>query len=128
MKEHYQNLAALDDLKPIAGHGGPDLLRDAIEERLARSLDRIFRLLSIVYPLKAIELIHANLRSTQATTRANAVEVLDNLLDVEEKMRVLPLVEDGPRERVIARGAQLYKLARKQPQDWIEGYLSGRDP
>ncbi len=128
IREHYQNLAALEDLQPIAGHDGPNLLRDAIEERLARSLDRVFRLLAIVYPLKAIELIHANLKSTQATTRSNAVEVLDNLLDAEEKRRVLPLVEDGPRERVLARGSELYKLARKAPQDWIEGYLTGRDP
>jgi AAA family ATP:ADP antiporter len=128
VREHYQNLAALEDLHPIAGHEGPDLLRDAIEERLSRSLDRVFRLLSIVYPLKAIELIHGNLKSTQATTRANAVEVLDNLLGAEEKKRVLPLVEDGPRDRVIARGAELYRLERKAPQDWIEGYLQGRDP
>lgn len=128
IREHYQNLAALEDLQPIAGHEGPDLLRDAIEERLARSLDRVFRLLSIVYPLKAIELIHGNLRSAQATTRANAVEVLDNLLDAEEKRRVLPLVEDGPRARVIARGAELYRLVRKAPEEWIAGYLSGRDP
>jgi ATP/ADP translocase/HEAT repeat protein len=128
IREHYQNLAALEDLHPIAGHEGPDLLRDAIEERLSRSLDRIFRLLSIVYPLKAIELIHGNLRSTQPTTRANAVEVLDNLLDAEEKKRVLPIVEDGPRQRVLARGAEIYRLERKPPEEWIEGYLKGRDP
>jgi AAA family ATP:ADP antiporter len=128
IKEHYQNLAALADLAPISGHAGPDLLRDAIEERLARNLDRMFRLLSIVYPLKAIELIHANLKSAQATTRANAVEVLDNLLDAEEKKRVLPLVEDGPKARVLERGAELYKLERKGPEQWIEGYLAGRDP
>lgn len=128
IREHYQNLAALEDLNPIAGHGGPDLLRDAIEERLARSLDRIFRLLSIVYPLKAIELIHGNMRSAVATTRANAIEVLDNLLDTEEKKRVLPLLEDHGRSRVVQHGAEIYRLERKAPQDWIEGYLSGRDP
>jgi ATP/ADP translocase/HEAT repeat protein len=133
MREHYQNLAALEDLNPIAGHGGPDLLRDAIEERLARSLDRIFRLLSIVYPLKAIELIHANMRSNQATTKANAIEVLDNLLDPEEKRRVLPLLEDvhagaHGRAKVVEHGAAIYKLERRAPQEWIELYLKGRDP
>lgn len=128
VREHYQNLAALDDLQPIAGSEGPNLLRDAIEERLARSLDRVFRLLSIIYPLKAIELIHANLRSAQLTTRANAVEVLDNLLDPDEKRRVLPLVEDQPRQKVLARGTEIYKLERKAPTAWIADYLVGRDP
>lgn len=128
IREHYQSLAALDDLQPIAGSEGPNLLRDAIEERLARSLDRVFRLLSIIYPLKAIDLIHANLRSAQLTTRANAVEVLDNLLEPDEKKRVLPLVEDQPRQKVLTRGAEIYKLERKAPQDWIADYLNGRDP
>lgn len=128
VREHYQNLAALDDLQPIAGSEGPNLLRDAIEERLARSLDRVFRLLSIIYPLKAIDLIHANLKSAQLTTRANAVEVLDNLLEPDEKKRVLPLVEEQPRQKVLARGAEIYKLERKAPQDWIADYLTARDP
>jgi ATP/ADP translocase/HEAT repeat protein len=128
IREHYQNLAALEDLNPIAGHGGPDLLRSAIQERLARSLDRIFRLLSIVYPLKDIELIHANMKSAVATTRANAIEVLDNLLETEEKKRVLPLLEDHGKGKVVQHGAAMYQLERKPPEDWIEGYLLGRDP
>lgn len=128
VREHYQNLAALDDLQPIAGSEGPNLLRDAIEERLARSLDRIFRLLSIIYPLKAMELIHANLKSAQLTTRANAVEVLDNVLEPDEKKRVLPLVEEQPRDKVLARGAEIYKLERKTAPEWIADYLVSRDP
>jgi HEAT repeat protein len=126
--DHYQNLVALDDLQPVAGHEGPDLLRDAIEERLARGLDRIFRLLSIVYPQKAIELIHGNLKSQAATTRANAVEVLDNLLDADQKRKLLPLIEDLPRAKIIERGGEMFTLVRKPPQEWIEDFLVGRDP
>jgi ATP/ADP translocase/HEAT repeat protein len=126
--EHYQNLAALEDLGPVAGYQGPDLLRDAIEERLSRGLDRIFRLLSIIYPQKAIELIHGNLKSHAANTRANAIEVLDNLLDPDEKRKLLPLIEDLPRDKVIVRGADMFDLVRKPPQEWIEGFLVGRDP
>lgn len=128
IREHYQNLAALADMHAMEGDSGSSLLRDAIEELLTGSLDRIFRLLSIVYPRKTIELIFGNLASTLVTTRANAIEVLDNLLDSEEKKRLLPLLEDHGHESVVRHGAELYDLARKPPEDWIEGYLTGRDP
>lgn len=128
VREHYQNLAALDDLAPIGIESGRNLLRAAIEERLARSLDRVFLLLSIIYPLKSIELIHTNLGSAKNTIRANAVEVLDNLLDAEEKKRVLPLLDDGPRKRILEHGGELYPLARKAPEEWLAGYMVCRDP
>ena len=131
IREHYQKLAALEDLRQIAGAGTnehPNLLRDAIEERLARSQDRIFRLLAILYPLKTIELVRTNLKSTASTTRANAVEVLDNLLESDEKRRLLPVLEDGGRARALQESASLYKVERKAPHEWIAEFIAGRDP
>lgn len=128
VRDHYQNLAALEDLAPIGGESGRNLLRAAIEERLTRSLDRIFRLLGIIYPLKSIELIQTNLQSVKSTTRANALEVLDNLLETDDKKRVMPLLDDSSRQRVLEHGTELYTLARKSPEAWLEGYLNSRDP
>ena len=128
VREYYQLLAALDDLTPIAGAEGPDLLRNAIEERLSRTLDRIFRLLGILYPLKTIDLIYMNLRSAVPTARSNAVEVLDNLIDREQKKLLLPLIEDLPREKVLARGAEAFPLKRQGPVLWVGEFLDAREP
>lgn len=127
IRAQYQLLCALEDLKPVAGTSGPDLLKDALEERVARTLDRIFRMLGIVYPLKSIELIQANLSSTQSATRGNAIEVLDNLLEKDQKRRLLPLVEDLPREKVVETGEDFYKLDRKSPEEWIAALLSSEE-
>lgn len=128
IKEYYQQLGALEDLSAVAGSVGPDLLRDAIQERLSRAIDRIFRMLGIIYPLKPIELIHSNLRSTTVTTRANAIEVLDNLLDKDFKRILLPIVEDLPHERVLARGHELFGVERRAPDWWIAKFLTSREP
>jgi len=136
---HYQMLAMMADLQTVAADRRRDLLRDALEARAWRSLDGVFRLLAIVQPYKAIETIWGNLRSTSAVSRANAIEVLDNLLDSDEKRGLLPLVEatgelqdDGPAAaralaRLLDRGGELYRLERRAPEQWLKLLLEGRD-
>lgn len=136
---HYQLLAMMADLQTVAGDRRRDLLRDALEARVWRSLDGVFRLLAIVQPYKAIETIWGNLRSTSAVSRANAIEVLDNLLDSDEKRGLLPLVEatgelqdDGPAAaralaRLLDRGSELYRLERRAPEQWLKLLLEGKD-
>jgi ATP/ADP translocase/HEAT repeat protein len=136
---HYQLLAMMADLQTVAGDRRRDLLRDALEARAWRSLDGVFRLLAIVQPYKAIDTIWGNLRSTSAVSRANAIEVLDNLLDSDEKRGLLPLVEatgelqdDGPAAaralaRLLDRGGELYRLERRAPEQWLKLLLEGKD-
>ncbi|MDP2343129.1 MAG: Npt1/Npt2 family nucleotide transporter [Deltaproteobacteria bacterium] len=135
---HYQLLAMVFDLRELADDPR-DLLRDALEERQRKSLDRIFRFLATVHPPKAIETIWGNLTSSAPALRANAVEVLDNLLDADDKRRLLPIVEAvGERsldntvrnrslERVLERGTELYTLERKKPEEWLQDLLRGDD-
>ena len=89
--------------------------------------DRCFRLLGIIYPLKPIELIFSNLNSSTASTRSNAVEVLDNLLDKDIKRALLPLIDDMPRDRVLERGQELYSLQRKKPEAWVAEFLNANE-
>ncbi|MFZ9886603.1 MAG: Npt1/Npt2 family nucleotide transporter [Myxococcota bacterium] len=128
LHDYYRQLAALDDLTGVAGAVGPDLLRNAIEERLERSLDRIFRFLAIIFPLKLIEIVQANLKSQQLNMRANAVELLDNLLDKELKRQLLPILEDLPRQKVIAQGTEFFPLERRPAEHWIGQFLVSREP
>ncbi len=148
LHRHYQLLAMVCDLRELADDPQRDLLRDALDERQHKSLDRIFRLLGIIHPPKAIETIYGNLRSHAPSLRANAVEVLDNLLDPDEKRRLLPIVEAlgehvvlsvGSLEassnaarnkslaRILDRGAELYPLVRKQPEEWLQELLRSDD-
>jgi ATP/ADP translocase/HEAT repeat protein len=136
---HYQWLAMQADLQAVTGDHRRALLQEALEGRAWRSLEGIFRMIAIVQPYKAIETIWGNLRSTSPVARANAVEVLDNLVDGDEKRGLLPLVEamgeladdHAAAGRTLARlledGAELYPLERRRPEHWLRQLLAGSD-
>jgi len=137
---HYELLAMMADLQAVAGDPRRDLLRDALDQRAQRSLDGIFRLLGIIQPQKAIETIWGNLRSTSPVARANAIEVLDNLIESEEKRALLPAVEAAYElradeaaaarglARVVERGQELYPLERKKPEQRLLEVINDQDP
>jgi HEAT repeat protein len=141
---HYQLLAIVQDLGVVAEHEGGsrsrELLIDALEARQRKSLKGVFRLLGIIHPLKAIETVDGNLASSSPITRSNAVEVLDNLLGGEDKVRLLPIVEDSAEvrtngreratalDRLLERGAQFYSLEHKPLQERLCDLLAGDEP
>lgn len=86
---------------------GLDLLLDeAITRRVRRGLERIFDLLSLLYPGEALSTIRRAVGAPQGTQRAEAVELLDTLLAREDKPNLLPLLE--------APAVELARLAYRQ--------------
>ncbi len=77
------------------------LLTSALADKVAQAERRVFLLLAVLFPEADMESIAAGLRDATALDagrrRANAVELLDNLLDRELKRMLLPLIEDAPR-------------------------------
>ncbi len=78
----FQILAAVD---PQAGaehrsREQENILCRALRERMNLELERIFRLLGLLYPPRDIHNAYAGLTSGQARLRANSLEVLENLL------------------------------------------------
>jgi hypothetical protein len=77
------------------------LLTSALADKMAQCERRIFLLLAVLFPEADMESIAAGLRDATALDagrrRANAVELLDNLLERDLKRLLLPLIEDAPR-------------------------------
>ena len=78
----FQILAAVNPRSSTAvrGPSGESLLTRALRERMDRELERIFRLLALVYPPRDIHNAFAGLTSPRPQLQANALEVLENLL------------------------------------------------
>lgn len=85
------------------------LLFEALDRRRETTLQRIFRLLGCLYPVRTIDAVYVNLSAPARIIRANAVEVLDNLLDKETKKLLLPLLDESndPRRKA-AVGNELF--------------------
>jgi hypothetical protein len=120
----YQVLATIADLDLPAG----ELLLEALHDLHKHHRALIFRLLGIRHPVDTIELIFANLDSENKAIRANAVEVLDNVLTKDELRLLVPLLEDNRLSDKLARGSELFPLARKGRAAWIAELLGHASP
>ncbi len=124
---YYQTLAALADIGGLDIPPGVDLLSDAMRERLKRSIDRIFRFLAILYPLRTVELVYRNLESPSKVVRSNATELLDNLLEKDLGRLILPIIDEGPIEQKIQFGETAFDLQRRPRHQWLEVFLGDDD-
>lgn len=99
------------------------LLSSAITEKVVQTEQRVFLLLSVLYPDAGMERIYAGIRDAQAQDaqrrRANAVELLDNLLERGLKRKLLPLLEDGPRSDKLRAVAGLVEFTRPPRTDTL---------
>ncbi len=82
-RSHRRGTLAPDD--PILG-----LLRLLMEE----TIEQVFRLLMLLYRPEDIHLVYEQLRSPDAHLRADAVELLDNLVDPRIRTAVFPILDE----------------------------------
>ncbi len=120
----YQALAIIDDLDLDEDN----LLREALFIRHKKFRSLAFRILEIRYPSRTIRLVYSNLDSDNKRTRANAIEVIDNLVSKEESRLLLPLIEDHGVQSSLKRGAELFDLERCDPDVWIARLLDDSSP
>jgi AAA family ATP:ADP antiporter len=69
------------------------LLCRAVCEKLGRSLDRIYRILSVLYPWKDIAAARWEIEQADGRSRAGALEYLDNLLSGSLRKHIVPALE-----------------------------------
>ncbi len=73
---------------------GDCLLARALREKTLRGMDRIFRLLGLIFPWKDMAAARWSIESGKSS-RAKALEYLDNLLPAGLRRRVIPVLEQS---------------------------------
>jgi CRP-like cAMP-binding protein len=69
------------------------LLAHALTEKMERVVDRVYRLLSILYPWKDIAAARRAVERGDHRSRASALEYLDNLLKGPLRKQIVPILE-----------------------------------
>lgn len=70
------------------------LLARTLTDKLNRTLDRIYRLLGLIYPWKDIDDARFTLEHGSGRARSSALEYLEHLLRGPVRARVIPLIDD----------------------------------
>ena len=121
----YQTLTILLDLALPAEH----LLAEALRGRFRSYVSLAFGVLEIRYPSQTIQLVRANLESDDRTIRANALEIVDNVLTKDESRLLLPLAEDGyTLQGRVQKGRDLFSLVSCSAEVWMTRLLNDPHP
>lgn len=97
LREYYRTVSLLETVGLEREEGepaAPALLEATLQEHLAASLENVFRLLSLLHPAEDLLRVYRGLSSHDQAVRANAVELLEQLLPQEMKDLLLPALDE----------------------------------
>ena len=104
------------------------LLSQGLIEQMTRLRNRIFKLLTLLYPPADIDAARWTLEHGDSRGRSSASEYLDNILSSPLRKQVLPVLEDMPREERVRRGNVLLKTRPRDVEESLLQLINDDDP
>jgi ATP/ADP translocase/CRP-like cAMP-binding protein/HEAT repeat protein len=127
-RRYFTFLSLHDNLFGRARLPADSLLSQALLEQMTRLRNRIFKLLTLLYPPADIDAARWTLEHGDARTRSGASEYLDNVLSGPLRKQVLPVIEDMPREERVRRGNVLLKTRPRDVEETLLQLINDDDP
>jgi hypothetical protein len=124
---HYRSYQVLGPLQARLKEEDP-VLR-AMQQAMEQELDRIFRLMALLLPHVGLHDAYIALRSNDELVRANALELLDNVLSPDLRQVLVPLLDSqvSTAER-IAIANRLVGAPLDSAEQAVATLLSSEDP
>jgi ATP:ADP antiporter, AAA family len=102
----------------LRDEGQGSLLDRALEERRERSVDRVYRLLGLIFPWRDVAVARRGMEG-DARAHARAAEYLDNFLGGPLRRWLMPLLEDAPPEEKARKANALLRTRVRDPEDTL---------
>ncbi len=123
IKEYYRLSIMLDTQNSNDSY----LLQRALKERLEVLEYMIFRLLGLIHTPESMRNAYRGVTSQNARIRANAVELLDNVLNRNIKRMLFPIVDDSSRTGFMQRAYALWAMESMTDKEALILLISSRD-
>lgn len=124
---HYRSYQILDKLGAIGDSQDP--VARALMESIHQELERIFRLLGLLYPHLDLHAAYLGLQSKSVSVHDNALEFLDNVLKSQLRDMLVPLLDGkitvGERARIANR---LVRATIENRENAVAALVSSGDP
>ena len=125
---HYRSYQILDKLGGNAGNREDPVTR-ALTESMQQELERIFRLLGLLYPHLDVHSAYLGLQSKNVSVYDNALEFLDNVLKSQLREMLVPLLDGKVTVTERARLAQRLVRAKVENQEQaVAALVTSDDP
>jgi CRP-like cAMP-binding protein len=109
------------------GLDAASLLAQALTEKHRRAIDRVFRLLGLLYSADDINAVRSALNTSDSRLRSGALEYLDNLLQSSVRRRVMLLIEDLPAAERVRRGNVIFSTRIRDVEDTVAQLVHDED-
>src|SRR3989442_9729236 len=124
---HYRSYQILDKLG--AAEHNEDPVTRALTESMQQELERIFRLMGLLYPHLDVHSAYLGLQSKNISVYDNALEFLDNVLKSQLREMLVPLLDGKVTVAELARLAQrLVRAKVANPERQLVGLAPKYDP
>lgn len=125
---YYNYLTLRFNIVRDDGQAAASLVVRALDDKLDRTLDRIYRLLGLIHPWRDIAAVRHSLKEGDARTRARAIEYLDNLLTGTIRRRVMPIVDDLPLADKVRAANEALRSRTRDLDDTLAQLVHESDP
>ncbi|HET9268418.1 MAG TPA: MFS transporter [Vicinamibacterales bacterium] len=98
---------------------GDSLLQRALDDKLKRTLDRLYRLLGLLQPAEDLAAVRNAIEHGDPRRRAAALEYLDNILGATVRKRVLPLIDESPIADKVRHASQVLNTRPRGVEDTL---------
>jgi len=120
----YQILDSLD-----TALGDSTAIAATLREAVDKELERIFRLLKLIYPTKDFHSAYFGIQSTNPVIHDNALEFLENVLVPEFRGLLLPLIDSQvPVAQRVGLANRTLGTVALTPEYAVKSLLSSEDP
>ena len=120
---HYN----LFDRRKVPAPSADGLLADALQEKMARAVDRVYHLLGLIYPWKDIGAARYAIEHGETRLRASALEYVDNLLTTPLRKRLMPLLDDVPIDEKVRRANLVLKTRARDAEETLLQLINDDD-
>lgn len=124
---HYRSYQVLGPLRDQLKDDDPVL--QALRQSMEQELERIFRLMGLLFQGPGLHDAYVGVRSTDAIVRANSLEFLDNVLKPELRRLLVPLLDSHvTNDERLAMANQLVGAPLETVEQSIGTLLASEDP
>ena len=127
-RRYFNFLSLHDNLFGKSKLAADSLLAQGLREQMTRLRNRIFKLLTLLYPPADIDAARWTLDHGDSRGRSGASEYLDNILSAPLRKQVLPVIEDMPQEERVRRGNVILKTRPRDVEETLLQLINDDDP
>ncbi len=127
-RRYFRYLSLSYNLFVKGGLPKDSLTYKAFDEKLERILDRLYRLVGLIYPWKDTMAARWTIEQGDGRSRASALEYMDNLLSGPLRGRLMSIIEDMPLEEKVQKGNVLLKTRVRDVEETLTRLIYDDDP